>query len=75
MNGNARIDSDALFALADWQAVFSDTVCEEARRIAAESGSAERITKSHYQQAAVIAAGKLASQVEQDAIHDRRRAA
>lgn len=27
MNGNARIESDALFALADWQAVFIDTVC------------------------------------------------
>jgi hypothetical protein len=75
MNGNARIESDALFALADWQAVFIDTVCAEARQIATNSGSPDRITKSHYQQVAVIAVGKLASKVEQAATHDKQKAA
>ena len=75
MSGNTRIDSDALFALADWQSLFADTVCEEARRIAAGNSSPERITKSHYQQAALIAVDKLASEVEQAATDDRRKAA
>jgi hypothetical protein len=54
-----RIDIEAAKALIYWKSLFADEVAAQARRLAAESGQPERVTVTHYRQAAEIAARSL----------------
>jgi hypothetical protein len=66
MNAKADfcIDVAAAKALVRWKSLFADEVAESARRLAAsESGRPQRITLSHYRQAAQSAMHKLAAAI------------
>lgn len=54
-----RIDVEAANALAHWKSLFAAEVCEQAKRLAAQSGHPESVTLSHYRQAALIALQSL----------------
>ncbi len=54
-----RIDIEAAKAPIYWKSLFADEVAARARRLAAESGQPERVTLSHYRQAAQIAIRSL----------------
>jgi hypothetical protein len=54
-----RIDVEAAKALIFWKSLFADEVAARARRLAAESSQPERVTLSHYRQAAQIAIRSL----------------
>ena len=58
-NTDIRIDIEAAKALIYGKSLFADEVAARARRLAAESGQPERVTVSHYRQAAQIAVRSL----------------
>jgi hypothetical protein len=58
-NADVHIDIEAAKALVYWKSLFADEVAARARRLAAESGQPERVTLSHYRQAAQLAVRSL----------------
>ncbi len=58
-NTDVRIDIEAAKALIYWKSLFAEEVVVRARRLAAESSEPERVTLSHYRQAAQIAVRSL----------------
>lgn len=64
-NEQVRIDVEAAQALAQWKFRFADEVCQQAKRLAAQSNQPSAVTLSHYRQAAKLAIQSLA-----DAIHN-----
>ena len=63
-SGQVRIDVEAAKALAEWKSLFGAEVCEQAKRLAAESGQPNRVTLSQYRIAAGIAIQTLAGVVQ-----------
>ena len=56
---DVRIDVEAAKALVYWKSVFAEEVAARARRLAAESSEPDRVTLSHYRQAAQFAVRSL----------------
>lgn len=75
-NVNAyRIEATAAQALAEWKALFADQVAENAKKLAALTGTPNTITLRHYQQAASDALQVLATAVEDTDSNDGRQKA
>ncbi len=73
---NFRIDIAAAKALIDWKSRFAHEVVERAKGLAAESSQPERVTLSHYRQAAQSAVRALeASILDGGASGDDQKAA
>ena len=62
-NVQVRIDVEAAKALAQWKAQFADEVCEQAKRLAAQSNQPNSVTLSHYRQAAETALQSLSAAI------------
>lgn len=69
------IDAEAAKALALWKAAFADDVSEHARRLAAASGSAERVSLRHYREAAQISLTSLLTAIQKEIDGDANRKA
>lgn len=71
-----RIEIEAAKALHYWKSLFADEVAAGARRLAAESSQPERVTTSHYRQAAQIAIRSLLTAISDGGpSHDDYKAA
>jgi hypothetical protein len=58
------IDLEAARALIAWKSLFADEVAARARQLAAQSPHPERVTLSHYRQAAQIAIRSLSAAID-----------
>lgn len=73
---SVRIDVDAVKALVHWKALFVDEISKQAKQIAIEDGSPNRISVEHYKQAADFAIQKLSVEIlREDSDDDREQAA
>jgi hypothetical protein len=71
-----RIDVEAARALIHWKSLFANEVAVQARRLAAPSSEPERVTLSHYRQAAEIAVNSLSAAIRDGGpSHDGQKAA
>lgn len=70
-----RIEAAAARALVEWKALFADQVAENAKKLAAQSGTSTTITLRHYQKAASDALQVLATAVEDTDSNDGRQKA
>jgi hypothetical protein len=62
---DVRIDIEAVRALIYWKSLFANEVVARAKELAAESGSREHVTMSHYRQAAQMAARLLPAAIRE----------
>jgi hypothetical protein len=60
---HVRIEVEAAKALIYWKSLFADEVAAGARQLAAQSSQPERVTLSHYQQAAQAAVRSLSAAI------------
>ncbi len=58
-----RIDVEAAKTLAGWKSLFAESVCEGAKRLAAQSGHPNSVTLPDYRQAARIALQSLSDAI------------
>ena len=70
-----RIDVEAAKALAGWKSLFAEEVCEGAKRLACQSSHPNRVTLSHYRQAALIALQSLSDVILAEGKPDGRQEA
>ena len=63
VKADIRIDLEAAKALIHWKSLFADEVAAKARQLAAESNLPERVTLSHYRQAAQAALRSLSAAI------------
>jgi hypothetical protein len=56
---DVRVDVEAAKALVYWKSMFAEEVAKRARRLAAESSEPDRVTLTHYRQAAQVAVRSL----------------
>lgn len=69
------IETRAVKALAQWKTTFADEVSEQAKLIAAQGGSPDRVTLQHYQQAAPAVMQSLMAAIATDQTADANQKA
>lgn len=69
------IETQAVKALAQWKSTFADEVSAQAKLIAAQGDSPDRVTLHHYQQAATIAMQSLMAAIATEQTTDANRKA
>ncbi len=62
-SADVRVDIDAVTALVTWKSSFADEVASRARQLASATGKPNRVTLSHYRQAASAAIQSLAATI------------